>query len=136
MVWRLILRLALVGVLMGILSLFGLTGKIEWLYWVVFGLFTAYAIGRIVPEKPFQHGLVTGCFWITSTLIKVIFYDTYIRFNPDFVATYANVSGGIGKARIFMLITAPLQAVMIGLLIGFVAWIISRSFAKSPDPKP
>ena len=136
MVCKLILALACIGLLMGVLGLFGLTGNIEWLYWLVFGLFSAYAIGRVVPEKAFQHGLIIGCLWITATLIKVIFYNTYIAHNPAFVATYQNVSGGMGKARMFMLLTSPLVAAMMGVLLGFLSWVVSRLFAAAPKSTP
>jgi hypothetical protein len=127
MIWRLIWLLAPIGLLMGILGLFGLTGKIEPLYWSAFGLFAAYVIGRIVPDKPFQHGLIVGLTWITAALIKVILWQTYINFNPTFVSTY-EAAGGLDRARLFMLASSPVIAAVMGAVIGFFAWVLFRMY--------
>ena len=129
MTWKLIWIFAPIGILMGILGLFGLTGSIEPLYWAIFGLFSAYALGRLVLDRPFQHGLLVGFSWITASLIKVALWQIYLDHNPKFVQIY-EAAGGLDKARMFMLGMSPVVAIAMGAVIGFFAWIVFRMFRR------
>src|SRR5437660_5370 len=86
---KLIVGLSLFGIVMGVVSLFGLTRNIEPVLWLVIFLLYAVIIARNISSKRFLHAFLVGLLngvWLA--LIHSAFFSTYIGNNPEMMAAY------------------------------------------------
>lgn len=58
--WKMILALALLGLIMGVASLFGWTQNIELVLWIIIAVVAAFGIATNRAGRPFLHGLLAG----------------------------------------------------------------------------
>ena len=130
--WKLIGTLALSGVVMGVLSLFGLTRHgIEPTLWLLIALGSAFVISKRAPRLYFLHGLLVGVLiGVANGLVQVVGFDTYLAHNPEAAEALAKSPGG-ADARTLLLIASPLIGSAYGLVLGGIAFV----FARSTRPK-
>lgn len=117
------------GLAMAIVSLFGLTQKIEPFLWLVIFIIYAITIAKNVTAKHFLHGFLTSVangIWIS--LIHASFFSTYMANNPDAQTMYQLLPQSI-PPPVFMLIIAPIIGVATGLIAGLFA-LITAKFIK------
>ncbi|HYM92698.1 MAG TPA: hypothetical protein VET23_01050 [Chitinophagaceae bacterium] len=125
--WPLILLLSLFGVLMGILSVNGLTKKIEPILWLAFGFFTAFILSRNVTATVFWHGLFIGIFWGTlSSGIQSIFFETYLKNNPQYHKAFKK--SAVLRPRYLILLVGPILGLITGTVLGGLAWVCQTVF--------
>ncbi|HXF49785.1 MAG TPA: hypothetical protein VNL73_10245 [Verrucomicrobiae bacterium] len=128
--WKLIFGLAGFGVLMGVLSLFGYTGRIERLLWLVIAVICAVIIAKVVPGKLFLTGLLVGLFdGVFNSIVQSAFFATYLTNNPKVAQGFGPVPGGLDP-RFFVLIAGPFVGLLYGLVVGFLAWLAGKLFHK------
>lgn len=134
--WKLIFGLAGFGLLMGVLSVFGYTGSIEWLLWLVIAIICAVVISKILSAKLFLTGLLVGLFdGVINSIVQSAFFHTYLSNNPRVAEGFGPVPGGLDP-RMFILIAGPFVGFLYGLFLGLVAWLAGKVFRKSAAQAP
>lgn len=130
---RLILSLSLLGLLVGIGAVTGLTPSgWELPIWCVIALVCAGVLARQAPGKLFLHGFLTGFIaGLLATLCQALFMNQFLAHNPKAAATFKTLPAGISPA-VFVVVAAPIWGLALGAVIGLLTWIWGR-FTR---PKP
>jgi len=123
--WLYILILAEFGVVMGVLSVNGLTRNIAPYLWVVFSGISAWVLVKKVQRNLFVHGLILGVFWaLINALIQSLFFDSYLVHNPVHVSVFAEIPF-INPGYLTILVS-PVYGLLMGVFIGAVALLIKK----------
>lgn len=131
--WRLILTLSLFGVAMAFASLFGVIGRLEPLLWLVIFIFYAWWIAKHCTAKYFLHGfLVSASNGVWISVIHAAFFSTYLKNNPDMLASYQRLPQGI-RPRLMMLIVGPIIGLLTGLVAGLFAFLAAKLVRNNPS---
>lgn len=132
--WKLILGLSLIGLAMGIATVFWVPSNIEPLVWLVIFVASALVIARRCGSRPFLHGLlvsVANSIWITAA--HVLLFDTYLAHHPQ-EASMMQTMGRPDLARTMMAVLGPAIGVISGVVLGFFSLIAFKLAArKSPS---
>ena len=136
--WKLILSLSSFGAAMGIATIFGLTGGLEGLIWLVVGAISAWLIAFNVTEKHFSHGFAVGL--IGGGIVPIIqafFFDAYVAHSSQAAEMAAQMEGALGGigAQTFTLISAPFIGLFSGVVLGVFAAVAGK-FIKPPKDAP
>lgn len=127
--WLYILILAEFGVVMGVLSVNGLTRNIAPYLWLVFGGISAWVLVKKVQRKLFVHGLFVGLFWaLINALIQSLFFDSYLVHNPGHVSVFGE--NPIMNPRYLTILVSPIYGLMMGAIIGVMALLIKKLPSK------
>ncbi len=131
--WRLILFLSLLGIVLGIASVFGFTSGREWLAWLCIGVYSGWKFARRSREELFLHGfylgILTGCF---SSVIQALFVSAYLANNPRMVEALNALPQGLHPAAV-VLIMGPIIGTVSGVLFGVLAVIIGKLVRRMPS---
>ena len=129
--WNLLFYLSLFGIVMGVLSLLGLTHlPIEPLLWFFIALFSAYWIARNTTAKPFMQGLIAGALMgMFNSIIQSLFFEMYLSHNPMAEEGFRQIPGGI-PVRLFPLMVGPGIGVAYGLVVGLFSLLARKVFKK------
>ena len=85
--WPLILAMSLIGLVMGIASIFGLSGWFEYVIWIVIAGAAATALAFNVQEKIGAHAFAVGFLsLVLLSLCRFMFFSTYVENNETTVA--------------------------------------------------
>ena len=123
MKWNIVFLLSLFGVGIGIASLFGFTEGVEFYWWIVVALVTAYILAKQTSHKLFLHGFYSGLgMGICHVFVLFIFFDLYVVHNPSIANGFTSIPGDI-EPRTFFLITSPVIGGLYGLMLGALAQI-------------
>lgn len=129
--YRLLLLLAIPGLLIALSRIFWISSSDESLYWIGLFIATPFAIARYCREKFFYHGFILGIAYSLLVLaFQLYFYDDFIilhaqdatvvketeEFSEPFMADSPKVN---------LLIMIPLFGILKGLLLGFCSHIAS-----------
>jgi hypothetical protein len=127
--WKLILTLACFGILMGILSVNGLTQLlIEPILWTIIAIFSAYRIAKGSVQKTFVHGLVIGLFMgVLNSVVQAIFFEMYLANNPHSTEGFSQMPGGI-SGQLFIVIASPAIGLAYGVVIGSFSLLAAKLF--------
>jgi len=129
--WRLILSLSLLGIVLGIASVFGFTSEREWLAWLCIGLYAGWKFSRRSREELFLHGfylgILAGCF---SSVIQALFISTYLAHNPQMVEELDALPHGLHPAAV-ILIMGPFIGTVIGVVFGLLAVIVGKVLRRN-----
>ena len=118
--------LSLLGVVMGVASLFGWTRGVEPLLWVVFFVFYAWCIAQRATKYFFLHGFfvsVINGIWIS--IIHAAFYSLYTKNNPEVLQQVSQLPPNLNP-RLLMLVMGPLIGAFFGIFAGLFAWIAAK----------
>jgi hypothetical protein len=129
--WKLIFLLSLLGLAMAAATVSLIPQNIEWVFWLVIFIFSAWMIVRQAPGKFFTHGFVLGlanCVWIVA--VHVAFVNAYLAAHPDM----AKMSFLPYHPRWSMIIVGPLIGAVSGVVIGLIAILIAAILKKRPIP--
>lgn len=138
MSWRPILTLALSGLTMGLLSLFGLTRGIEPFLWLFIALGCAWWLSKNVASRPFLHGLLAGFLMgIGNSVMQSLFIDSYIASNPEAAQGLQQIPGDVSPQS-FVLMVGPLIGTVYGLFVGLLTLLAIRlrKHASTEPPAP
>jgi integral membrane sensor domain MASE1 len=134
--WLLILSLSLFGVLIGLLSIFGITEGKEWWMWAIVVLVSALAIGLKAPGKYFKHGFLTSLIsGVISSIFQYVFYDTYVANNATFAAQLSQMPEGFNM-RITMLAGGPIGGALAGVVLGGLAVLMAKILGRTAEVSP
>jgi hypothetical protein len=126
---KLILKLSMFGLAMGVLTVFVIPSKVEPLFWMLIFIACAVTIARRAPGKYFLHGLcvsLLNSLWITAA--HVLLFDAYIARHPQEAAMMTGLSI---SPRLMMLLMGPMIGLASGLILGLFA-LISARIIKPP----
>ena len=121
--WSLILSISTLGLLHGVLSLYGMVQGWEYIIWIVLGLLSIGMLVQKVREKILLHGILIGLgITLFTGLPQSFFLDTYLNANPDY-------SKGLDPNQnysLFILAFIPVLGSIYGLLIGSMSLGLKR----------
>jgi hypothetical protein len=124
--WRLILSLSLLGIVLGIASVFGVTGDREWIAWVCIGVYAAWKFARRSGEELFLHGfylgILTGVF---SSFVQALFVTGYLSNNPRMVEALNALPQSLHPSTV-ILIMGPIIGTVSGVAFGVLAVITGK----------
>lgn len=124
--WKMILALALLGLIMGIASLFGWTQNIELVLWIIIAAVAAFPLATNKAGKPFLHGLLAGLLMgVCNSLIQFGFFEMYLANNPAAGEQFSKIPGGI-SARFFVVLVGPAVGLMYGVFMGLLGLIATK----------
>jgi hypothetical protein len=131
--WKVILQLSLLGLAMGIATVFLIPSKVEPFFWLVVFIISAYVIATRCAGKHFIHGLLVGLansIWVTGS--HMLLFERYIVRHPQEEAMMSSMPMP-GSPRLMMAIVGPVIGLISGALIGLFALIAAR-FVRSSAP--
>ncbi len=134
MSWPLVARLSLLGLLMGIATVFVIPSNVEPLCWLVIFAVSAYLIAKRVAGKYFLHGLLVGIansVWVTAA--HVVLFDHYIANHPREAAMMTSMPLP-GSPRLMMALVGPVIGIASGLLIGVLAMLVANLVSRGATP--
>lgn len=86
------------------------------------GLLCAYYLAKRLPAKQAVHGIVIGfAAEMLTTLVQIVFFNTYSSNNPSMATTFANLPEG-ADPRQYLLSYAPVIGLMQGIALGVFTW--------------
>jgi hypothetical protein len=130
--WKLIFRLSLFGLAMGIATVYFIPPNIEPFCWVVIFIICAYFIAKSCSSKYFLHGLfvsLLNAVWITGA--HIILFNTYIANHVQEAAMMKKMPLP-DSPRLMMLLTGPIVGLVSGLILGLFAFIAAKILKKKP----
>jgi hypothetical protein len=128
MSWKLVFGLSLFGLAMAFATVFVISSSIEPFAWLGIFVLCAVIIAKRAPGKYFLHGLCVSLLnsvWITGAHIAL--FDKYAAGHAREVAMAAQM----GSPKVMMAITGPIVGLASGLVLGFLAWGLSKFLVSS-----
>ena len=123
--WLCVLILADFGIVMGVLSVNGLTQKFEPYLWLLFGIISAYVLVKKVRYRLFFHSILLGVLWaIVNALIQVLFFDSFLANNPADALAFEALSAM--DPKVLLLLFSPIYGLLMGIIIGVLSMVIKR----------
>jgi hypothetical protein len=133
---KLILSLASVSVLIGAATSFGFTQGLEWFFWIVLAIFSAYLIGKQAPQRPAGHGFTVGMLsGLLSSATESLFFDLYITNNPESADRLARIARGIDP-RLFILLSGAIIGLAAGIVFAVLSLLAARIETGRLRPSP
>jgi hypothetical protein len=129
--WKLILLLSMFGLAMAIGTVFFIPSLAEPICWPVIFVVTALAIARQAPGKFFLHGFLVGLTnWIWVASAHVFLHATYMARHGANLAELPALPPAAPQILVIMRqYDLPVPGLS-GIVIGLLAWIVSR-FVRS-----
>lgn len=130
--WPLIFLLSLHGVVMGILSVMGMVGGIEFWVWMGFAAALIPALGFLVKRLPLANGFVVGLLGgaLHQAMIIALF-SVYLENNPAEMEAFSRRQSELDPRLFLAILTLPIS-MMWGLFIGAGALIVFK--LRKPPP--
>ncbi|REJ81935.1 MAG: hypothetical protein DWQ44_13540 [Bacteroidetes bacterium] len=124
---KLIYSLSMLGLLIGMLSLFGFTGKAEPFLWLGCILIAVLVLVKKLKYKIFLHALIIGLMWgVLNALVQFLNFEMYLDNNPQYRDSFNEVS--FMEPVYFVLISGPIYGLASGTLIGILALFAKKFF--------
>jgi hypothetical protein len=125
--WKLILLLVLVGVVMAVLSVYGIVqSSYELILWIIFGIVSSYMIAKKGGATPFLEGATVGVLsGILNSVIQSALFDKYLLNNPESLEGFKQIPLNTDPQYI-VLFAGPI----IGLIYGIIVGIFAMSLRK------
>ena len=132
--FRIVLSLSSMAVLMGAATSFGLMQGLEWFFWLVLALFSAYLIAKRASKRPVGNGFLVGFLCgVLSSATEALFIDSYIINNPASADRLARMAQD-ADPRLFMLLSGATIGLAAGILFGVLALLAARLEGGRPRP--
>ena len=132
--WKLILRLSMFGLAMGLATVFVIPSKIEPAFWLVIFVICAYVIAK-QTRRPFLHGLLLGLansVWITCS--HIVLFNQYIATHAQEAAAMSSMPMA-GSPRLMMAIVGPVIGLISGVVIGLFALLAGKLMKRPAAPQ-
>jgi len=130
---RMILALGALGVLDAVASLTGLVrAGMEWPLSCAIAVVIGVVCGWKAPNRPFLHGLLAGGIaFLIPPVAQVLFFDRYVALNPKVTQAFATLPAGVSP-KMVVTVSAFMLALCGGLVVGLLAWIVSKVTRRNP----
>jgi hypothetical protein len=123
--WKLIFQLSLLGLFMGVATVYLIPFAIEPVCWLLIFLFSAYMIARECASSRFLHGLILGIVnsvWITGA--HVLLFWPYLRRHAQ---EHLMLDQGIPHhPRLMMILMGGAIGVVSGVIIGLLSLVAGK----------
>lgn len=130
--WPVIIILSFPALIMGLLSLRGMTQGIEVYLWVLLALFSVLVILRNQPDHPFIHLVMIGVFWgLINSITQSTNFDMYLANNARAALSFSKLPSGLNP-RLFVLIVGPVSGLGIGTGMAVLAFILKKILPYIP----
>jgi hypothetical protein len=129
--WKLIFRLSLFGLAMGIATVFFIPSNIEPVFWLVIFTVCGYIFAKNLVARHFLHGLLLGLansVWITAS--HILFLGRYIANHPREAAMMASMPLP-DSPRVMMALIGPMIGLASGLVLGLFALVAGKLVKRS-----
>ncbi len=131
--WKLLKKLSLLGVVMGIATVWGWVGNYEGLAWFLLAVICALVIGRKVRRQHFPHGLLAGAIAsLIAQIFQVIFFPAYLANSLEHTADFNQLPIDF-PPRLLLALLAPFIAAASGIVLGVMSWAAARYVFRSPQ---
>ncbi len=121
--WTLIIGISSLGLIHGVLSLFGLVQGWEMIIWSSIAIISMALVARL-KTNIFLNGILMGLgVTLFTGLPQSIFLNTYLLNNPE----YAEALDPGRNYALFILLFIPIFGSVYGLIIGLISWILHRA---------
>lgn|SRR5690606_5864660 len=126
--WKTILTLSLLGAIMGLLSVYGISkGYIEFALWMIIALISALTIERTTQKQLVTHGFIVGFLdGLFHGIVVSIFATTYFMNRPEVLEQYSQMGEGI-PLRLYPVIASVLTGIVYGLFIGLIVYLTRKT---------
>lgn len=132
--WRWILMLAALGVLVGLLGVFGVLPSSIWLS-IGLVLIAAVGLGYNVKQKLFLHGFLTAVIWtLVGGVLQFLFWDTMVSNHPEIQEKLAQVPEGMNM-QVLIAIGIVVNAAILGVVLGLLAMVGGKLLQEKPEPE-
>jgi hypothetical protein len=123
----LVLKLSLLGPVMGALVVFGVFPQgVDRFAWMVVNIGCAVVIARSSVDNVFRHGAVIGfVVGASATLVQGVFADALIANNPWVMDKFADQPEGFDM-QLFIMQLVPFIGIAGALLTGFLSFLAGR----------
>jgi hypothetical protein len=124
MSWKLVLKLSLFGLAMGIATVFVIPSKIEPFFWLIIFVACATIIARRAPGKFFLHGLcvsLVNSVWITAA--HILLFHSYAATHAQEISAMSNSPL---PPRAMMAIVGPAIGLASGLVLGLFSFVAGK----------
>lgn len=132
--WKAILPLAILGPIMGLMTMTGqFPPGVDRFVWGGVVLTCAFYVARREPADAVKLGFVIG-FWngATSTLVQALFVKQLVANNPWIEAKFAHAPHGFDM-QFFVFMLVPFIGVTGGGLTALVAMLMRRALATGRE---
>jgi hypothetical protein len=132
--WRLLAPLAILGPLMGTLTVMGaLPQGVDRFAWFLVVFASAFVVARREPKRALKHAALIG-FWngATSTLVQAVFVDRLLVNNPWMKTAFAGQPKGFDM-EFFLYMLVPFIGVAGGAMTGLVSMLFARVLASGRE---
>lgn len=129
--WKLIFQLSLFGLVMAFGTISLIPEKMEFIFWIVIWLVSAYFIAKTCAANYFWYGFALSMFnsvWLT--LMHVLFYHSYAAHHPGVVQMYDSSPLHL-HPRLFTLLLCPISGIIFGIVQGLFAFVASKIVKKT-----
>ena len=130
--WRVLAPVAVLGPIMGTLTVAGAFPRgVDRFAWLMVVAVCAFVVARREPRRALKHAALVG-FWngAISTLIQALFVERLIANNPWMVDTFADQPHGFDM-EFFVFMLVPFIGVAGGALTGLLAILFVRLLDSS-----
>ena len=130
--WKLLAPLAILGPMMGVLTVTGsFPAGTDRFAWGAVVLASAFVVTRRDPVHAMKHGFAIG-FWngATSTLVQAFFVKQLVANNPAIAARYLHAPQGFDM-QFFVFMLVPFIGVTGGGLTALVARLFRRALSSA-----
>ena len=122
--------LTLFGVLMGLLTLFGIVQNYLLFIWIIIAIICGIVIAKSADTQLFVKGVVVGLFiGVFFVLIQYFMFDTYLLNNPNSLDGFKQITTNLAPQYV-ILFSGPFFGIGFGLLIGLFAFIFDKMTGK------
>ncbi len=130
--WKLILKLSLFGLAMGVATVYVIPSNIEFFFWLPIFIISAYFIAKRCADSFFANGFMVGVvnsIWISAA--HVILFDAYIARHAMEAAQYHDPRIPV-PPKVAMFVIGIFIGITSGLVIGLFAFIASKIIKGKP----
>ena len=122
--------LTLFGVLIGLLTSFGIVQNYPLFIWIIIAVICGIVIAKSADTQLFVKGVVVGLFiGIFFVLIQYFMFDTYLLNNPNSLDGFKQITTNLAPQYV-ILFSGPFFGIGFGLLIGFFAFVFDKMTGK------
>lgn len=127
--WK-IWSLTIFGILMGFLSVFGISRQVLLILWIVIAVFSGGIIAKNADRQIFTRGVVVGLFdWIFFAIIQAAMFNTYLANNPNSLDGIKEIPMAL-EPQYIILFSGPFAGIAYGLFIGLFSFVIDKITGK------
>lgn len=131
MSWKTIFLLSLSGIVVGFAGVYGLSGIVELVVWLIIFIVFAVVIAKQRDGDYFVHALLASIlagFWVG--LVHALFIRTYVAHNPELNAGITRMPK-TAHPRLMMIMFGPFTGAVAGVIAGLMASVAGKIVKRS-----